>query len=111
MPVYCLLFFLSSKFTGFLGLSGNAYMYRRDVYALMYMGQVNVITVKVPSELKKKMKQVKVNWSEYIRDSIQRKIEEQKMKAASAKLDGVRARVKPVPTEELVSWIREDRER
>jgi post-segregation antitoxin (ccd killing protein) len=76
----------------------------------MYMGQVNVITVKVPSELKRKMKQVKVNWSEYIRDSIQRKIEEQKMKASSAKLDEVRARVKPVPTEELVSWIREDRE-
>jgi hypothetical protein len=77
----------------------------------MCMGQVNVITVKVPSELKRKMKQVKVNWSKYIRDSIQKKIEEQKMKDASAKLDKVRARVKPVPTQELVSWIREDRER
>jgi hypothetical protein len=77
----------------------------------MFMGQVNVITVKVPSDLKRKMKQVKMNWSEYIRDSIQRKIDEQKMKAASAKLDEVRATVKPVPTEELVSWIREDRER
>ena len=75
------------------------------------MGQINVITVKIPSELKKKMKQVKVNWSEYIRDSIQKKIEEQRMKVASAKLDEVRTRVKPVPTEELVSWIREDRER
>ena len=75
------------------------------------MGQVNVVTVKIPSELKKKMKQIKVNWSEYIRDSIQKKIEEQQMKAASAKLDEVRTRVKPVPTEELVSWIREDRER
>ena len=75
------------------------------------MGQINVITVKIPSELKKKMKQVKVNWSEYIRESIQTKIEEQRMKVASAKLDEVRTRVKPVPTEELVSWIREDRER
>jgi len=77
----------------------------------MYMGQINVITVKIPSELKRKMKQVKVNWSEYIRDSIQRKIEEQNLKAASAKLDEVRTRVKPVSTDELVSWIREDRER
>lgn len=77
----------------------------------MYMGQINVITVKIPNELKRKMKQVKVNWSEYIRDSIQRKIEEQNLKAASAKLDEVRTRVKPVPTDELVSWIREDRER
>ncbi len=77
----------------------------------MLMGQVNVITVKIPSELKKKMKQVKVNWSEYIRDSIQKKIDEQKLKAASTKLDEVRTRVKSTPTEELVSWIREDRER
>jgi post-segregation antitoxin (ccd killing protein) len=78
---------------------------------LVYMAQVNVITVKVPSELKRKMKQLKVNWSKYIRDSIQKKIEEQKIKEASAKLDEVRARVKPVPTQELVSWIREDREK
>ena len=74
------------------------------------MSQLNVITVKIPSELKKKMKQVKVNWSQYIRDSIQRKIEEQKMREASMQLDEVRKRVKPVPTEELVSWIREERE-
>jgi hypothetical protein len=77
----------------------------------MRMGQINVITVKVPSELKKKMKQVKVNWSEYIRDSIRKKIEEQRLKAASAKIDEIRTRAKPVPTEEIVSWIREDRER
>jgi hypothetical protein len=57
------------------------------------------------------MKQVKVNWSEYIRDSIQKKIDEQKLKAASIKIDEVRNRTKPVPTEELVCWIREDRER
>jgi hypothetical protein len=77
----------------------------------MCMRKVNVITVKVPSELKKKMKQVKVNWSEYIRGSIQRKIEETRLKTASVKLDEVRMRAKPVPTEELVSWIREDRKR
>ena len=75
------------------------------------VSQVNVITVKIPSELKKKMKQVKVNWSEYIRDSIRKKIDEQKLKVASARIDEVRNRTKLVPTEELVSWIREDRER
>jgi hypothetical protein len=75
------------------------------------MSQVNVITVKIPSELKKEMKQIKVNWSEFIRDSIQKKIDEQKLRSASAKIDEVRTRTKPVPTEELVSWIREDRER
>ena len=75
------------------------------------MGQVNVITVKVPAELKKEMKQVKVNWSEYIRECVQKKIKEQKMRAASAKLDEIRARAKPVSEEELLSWIREGRER
>ena len=90
----------------------NAFRYVRHVYTLgVCMEQIDVITVKVPSELKKKMKQINVNWSEYIRESIKKKIEEQKMKAASAKLDEIRMRAKPVPTDELVSWIREDRER
>jgi hypothetical protein len=32
------------------------------------MSQTNIITVKVSNELKRKMKQVDVNWSEYIRE-------------------------------------------
>lgn len=75
------------------------------------MEHVDVITVKVPKELKKNMKQVKINWSEYIRECVQKKIDEQKMRAASAKLDEIRKRSEPVSTEEIVSWIREDRER
>lgn len=81
------------------------------IYVWLNMVKVNVITVRVSSELKKKMKQVKVNWSKYIRSVVQKKIEEQRLKDASAKLDEVRARSKLVPTEELVGWIREDRER
>jgi post-segregation antitoxin (ccd killing protein) len=75
------------------------------------LGKATAVTVKVPSELKEKMKRVRVNWSEYIREAIQKKIEEQRLQAASAKIDEVRTRAKPVPTDELVSWIREDRER
>lgn len=75
------------------------------------MKKANVVTVKVSNELKEKMKQVRVNWSQVIRESIQRKIEEQKLKDASAKLDEIRMRSKHVSTDELVSWIREDRER
>ena len=77
----------------------------------MCMEQVEVITVKVPKELKRDMKQVDVNWSEYIRQCIQKKIDQQKMKAASDKLDEIRKRTKPVSEEELLSWIREGRER
>ncbi len=75
------------------------------------MDQVEVITVKVPTQLKKKMKQVKVNWSQYIRECVQKKIDEQRMRTASEKLDEIRKRTKPTSTEEIVSWIREDRER
>jgi hypothetical protein len=74
------------------------------------MEDPNVITVKVPGELKKKMKQVKVNWSQYIRECVQNKIEQQDMMEASAKLDEIRRRTKPTSTEEIVSWIREDRD-
>ena len=77
----------------------------------IYMEQGKVITVKVPSELKKKMKQVKVNWSEYIRECVQKKIDEQNLRAASEKLDEIRKRTKSTSTDEIVSWIREDRER
>lgn len=75
------------------------------------MSKTSAITIKVPEELKRKMKQVKINWSEYIRSTVQRKLEEQMVKAASAKLDEIRARSKSVATEELVAWIRENRER
>jgi predicted DNA-binding protein len=75
------------------------------------MEEPNVITVKVPYEMKKKMKQVKLNWSQYIRECIQKKIDQQDMIVASAKLDEIRKRTKPTSTEEIVSWIREDREK
>lgn len=74
------------------------------------MEDTSVITVKVPGELKKKMKQVKVNWSQYIRECVQNKIQQQDMVEASAMLDEIRKRTKPTPTAEVVSWIREDRD-
>jgi hypothetical protein len=69
-----------------------------------------VITVKIPSELEKKMKRVKVNWSEYTRDSIQKRSMSKNSNLSPQKIDEVRKRTKPVSTEELVSWIRENRE-
>jgi hypothetical protein len=77
---------------------------------VLTVGQ-NIITVKVPEDLKKQMNQVNINWSQYIRDCVQKKIDEQKMKQASAKLDQIRLRAKPVSEDELLSWIKEGRER
>jgi hypothetical protein len=73
--------------------------------------QVDVITVKVPKELKAKMKQIDVNWSEYIRQCVQKKINQEKRKTASDALDQIRKTTKPTSTQQVVAWIREDRER
>ena len=75
------------------------------------MEQSEVITIKVPKELKKQMKQLNINWSQYIRESIQQKVDQQKRKEAFLRLDQIRAKAKPVSNNELVGWIREDRER
>ena len=75
------------------------------------MGEVDVITVKVPRDLKRRMKQIEMNWSQFIRESIERKMEEQRMLEASRRLDEIRERGEEVSTEELVAWIRGDRER
>jgi hypothetical protein len=71
----------------------------------------SAITVKIPSEMKKGMKQVDINWSEYIRICVQKKLNEQKRKKAFEKLEEIRKHTKPTSTQEIVSWIREDRER
>ncbi len=71
-----------------------------------------VFTVKIPEKLKKEMKEIDgINWSEYIRECLQTKVNQRKMKAASDKLDEIRKRSKPTSTAEIVAWIREDRER
>ena len=75
------------------------------------MGQTSVINVKVPEELKKEMQKVKINWSEYIRQCVQKKMDEQRMGSASDELDEIRSRARAVSEEELLSWIREGRER
>jgi len=75
------------------------------------MNEKSVITVKIPSDLREKMRRLKINWSEYIRSAIQKRLEEERKRAASVKLDEIRAKSKPVATDELVAWIREYRER
>jgi len=39
-----------------------------------------VITVRVDNETRRMMKEIKINWSEFIRKAITRKIEEEKRK-------------------------------
>jgi len=75
------------------------------------LGRLVNVSVKVPEEIRKLMRKVDVNWSEYLRETIETKIRVEMAKDAARKLDEIRERAGKVPTGELVRWIREDRER
>jgi len=74
------------------------------------LGKLVNISVKVPEEIRKLMKEVDVNWSEYLRGVIEAKVRIEVAKEAARKLDKIRERSGKVSTEEIVRWIREDRE-
>jgi hypothetical protein len=48
----------------------------------MYVGveEIDVITVKIPKSMKKEMKNIELNWSRYIRECLQTKIDKNKAK-------------------------------
>ena len=76
---------------------------------LLSQEEIDVITVKIPKTMKKDMKKIELNWSQYIRECLQTKINEQKKREAFEKLDQIRKRSKPTTNEEILSWIREGR--
>jgi len=72
---------------------------------------LGTVTVKVNEELKKKMSHVKINWSEYIREAIRRRIElEERKRAAEKLLEDIKARKHVVPNGFINKTIREMRE-
>ncbi|WP_288005406.1 hypothetical protein [Thermofilum sp.] len=75
------------------------------------MSRLVNVTIKVPIELKKRMKEVNINWSEYLRGVIEAKVREELANKSSQRLEGIQSRVKEISTEEIVKWIREDRQR
>jgi len=75
------------------------------------LGRLVNVSVKVPKEIRELMRKVDVNWSEYLREVIETKIRVEMAKEAARRLDEIRGRAGKMPTEELVRWIREDRER
>jgi len=69
------------------------------------------VTVKVDEELKKKMSVVRINWSEYIREAIRRRVELEKRRSAAEKLlEGLKARKHVAPKGFINETIREMRE-
>ena len=85
-------------------------LFRIDYSRVSRLGRLVNVSVKVPEEIKELMRKVDVNWSEYLRETIEAKIRAEMAKDATRRLDEIRRRAGKVPTEEIVRWMREDRE-
>ena len=71
---------------------------------------VRTITVKVDDRLRKRMAQVTINWSRFIRESIAERIErEERKKAAQELLEDTRMRKHVAPRGFINQTIRESR--
>jgi post-segregation antitoxin (ccd killing protein) len=71
---------------------------------------VRTITVKVDDRLRKRMALVTINWSRYIREAIEERIErEERRKAAQELLESIRIRKHVVPRGFINQTIRETR--
>jgi hypothetical protein len=74
------------------------------------MSLVRTITVKVDEGLRKRMAEVTINWSRYIRESIVERIErEERKKAAQELLEDIRTRKHVAPRGFINQTIREAR--
>jgi len=72
---------------------------------------MSTVTVKVDKNLKKMMSKIKINWSEYIREAIRRRIElEERRNAAKRLLEGLKSGEHVVPKGFINKTLRESRE-
>ncbi|RLI29102.1 hypothetical protein DRO58_00620 [Candidatus Bathyarchaeota archaeon] len=72
---------------------------------------MGTVTVKIDEELRRLMRRIKINWSEYIREAIRRRVElEERREAASWLLEVVRLRMYVVPGGFIYGALGEGRE-
>jgi len=72
---------------------------------------LHTVTVKVDEDLKRKMGVIRINWSEYIREAIQRRVElEERRTAAERLLEGLKTGKPVAPKGFINETIREMRE-
>jgi predicted transcriptional regulator len=72
---------------------------------------LGTVTVKVDEDLRRRMSEVRINWSEYIREAIRRRVElERKRGAAEKLLEDLKQRRHVVPSGFINETIREMRE-
>jgi len=67
------------------------------------------LSIRIPKEMKEKMKEADIDWSSYLRDAIEDKIIELKRKKAVESMDKIRSKTKQGEFDSTKS-IREDRD-
>ncbi len=68
-----------------------------------------VMTVRVPEETRDEMAKFKVNWSEYVRDAIRKRIVELRREEAFKEMDEIKSKVpksKLSVADEVIKWRR-----
>lgn len=72
---------------------------------------LRTVTIKLDEELKQKMRKVKINWSDFVRNAIRQKIElEERRTAAERLLEDLKARKHVAPRGFINRTTRETRE-
>ena len=74
------------------------------------MYNMEVVTFRIPKEIKSKMKELNINWSKEIREFIIKKIEEAEKEKKFSQAVSIIAKTSSVPTGFSQSSVREDRE-
>jgi len=70
---------------------------------------MEVISIRVPKELKEEMRRLDINWAEYIRNLIEEKVQLEKIRRACQNIDKIRQKTVGVKFDS-VSAIREARD-
>ncbi|ADT85059.1 type II toxin-antitoxin system VapB family antitoxin [Thermococcus barophilus] len=71
---------------------------------------MEVVSFRIPPELKKKMKDVDINWSEEIRKFIEAKVREYRKKKALEEIDMMLANLSKTEKGTARKYLREDRD-
>ena len=69
---------------------------------------VEVVSVRIPKELKEEMSKLDLDWADYLRGAIEEKVKAEKMSRASSVMDELRGKTKTVKFN-TVKVIREAR--
>lgn len=71
---------------------------------------MEVISIRIPKELKKSMKEIEINWSEEIRKFIEKKVREYKRIKALEEIDAMLASLPKAERGTAKNYVREDRD-